>query len=57
LEAQQIFCMRSLSSVSLIRKRYGFNFAASDLWKLARILRSRIASNVKRSVSGDFISC
>jgi len=54
LDAQHSFRMNSLSSVSLIRWRYGLSFAASDLWKSARMANNNAASKVNRSVSRDF---
>ena len=51
--AQQVMRMKSSSCDSRMRFRYGFSFAASDLWKLARRAKRRIASNVNCSVSGE----
>ena len=51
--AQQVIFMKSSSSVSRMRCRYGLSLAASDLWKLASNARSNTASKVNCSVSGD----
>lgn len=53
--AQQMVRIRPLSSVSQMCFRYGFEFAASDLWKLANKARSNEASKANCSVSGDLI--
>ena len=51
--AQQVIFMKSSSSVSRMRRRYGLSLAASDLWKLASNARSNTAPKVNCSVSGD----
>lgn len=56
LADQHILLINAWSLVSLICRRYGLSFAASDLWKLDNTARNNIASNENCAVSGEFMN-